>query len=93
MIIWLLWPLVWLGQKITKSLKKDKEKSVLSRQDFSAMAAIGEKDRWGKGASCNTKTHARGSNSIVITDAPHGMSDRPEVGKAVDDFLLAVRAE
>jgi dienelactone hydrolase len=57
------------------------------------LAAIGEKDRWGKGASCNTKTHAPGSNSIVIKDAPHGMSDRPEVGKAVNDFLLTVRAE
>jgi dienelactone hydrolase len=57
------------------------------------LAAIGEKDRWGKGASCNTKTHARGSNSIVVKDAHHGMSDRPEVGKAVDDFLLTVRAE
>jgi len=57
------------------------------------LAAIGEKDRWGKGASCNTKTHAPGSNSIVIKNAPHGMSDRPEVGKAVDDFLLTVRAE
>jgi dienelactone hydrolase len=54
------------------------------------LAAIGEKDRWGKGASCNTKTHAPGSNSIVIKDAPHGMSDRPEVGKAVDDFMKAV---
>ncbi len=34
-----------------------------------------------------------GSNSIVIKDAPHGMSDRPEVGKAVNDFLLTVTAE
>jgi len=57
------------------------------------LAAIGEKDRWGKGASCNTKTHAHGSNSIVIKDAPHGMSDRPEVGKAVAEFLITVMAE
>jgi dienelactone hydrolase len=54
------------------------------------LAAIGEKDLWAKGASCNTKTHARGSNSVVVKDAPHGMSDRPEVGKAVDDFIKAV---
>ena len=43
-VIKILWPLVWLGQWVTKSLKKDKSKSVLSRNDFSAMAAIGEKE-------------------------------------------------
>ncbi|TXB69423.1 CNNM domain-containing protein [Phaeodactylibacter luteus] len=43
-IIYALYPLVWVSQFITKSLKKDKEKSVLSRADFSAMAEIGEKE-------------------------------------------------
>ncbi len=42
-IITLLAPLVWLCQIITKSLKKDKKKSVLSRADFSVMTEIGEK--------------------------------------------------
>jgi CBS domain containing-hemolysin-like protein len=43
-IIYALLPLVWLSQFITKRMKKDKEKSVLSRADFSAMAEIGEKE-------------------------------------------------
>lgn len=43
-IIYALYPLVWFSQFITKVLKKDKEKSVLSRADFSAMAEIGEKE-------------------------------------------------
>lgn len=43
LIIKLLYPLVWVSQLITKSMKKDKSKSVLSRADFSAMADIGEK--------------------------------------------------
>lgn len=43
-VIRILYPLVWLGQWITKSLKKDKSESVLSRADFSAMAALGEKE-------------------------------------------------
>jgi len=30
-VIWCLWPLVWLAQLITKFMKKDKKKSVLSR--------------------------------------------------------------
>jgi len=43
-IIYALYPLVWLSQFITKKLKKDKNKSVLSRADFYAMAEIGEKE-------------------------------------------------
>jgi len=39
-----LWPLVWLGQIITKKLKKDKNKSVLSRVDFQVMTDIGAKE-------------------------------------------------
>ena len=42
-VIKILFPFVWLSQKITKSLKKDKSKSILSRADFSAMTDIGEK--------------------------------------------------
>ncbi len=34
-------PLVWLSQYITRHLKKDKDKPVLSRTDFLAMARIG----------------------------------------------------
>ncbi len=37
-------PLVWLSQLITKALKKDKSRSVLSRSDFMAMAQIGAKE-------------------------------------------------
>ncbi len=38
----ILKPFVWLSQLITKSLKKDKEKSVLSRVDLAVMAQEGE---------------------------------------------------
>ncbi len=34
-------PFVWLSEKITKSLKKEKGRSVLSRADFAAMASVG----------------------------------------------------
>jgi len=36
-------PLVYLSQIITKALKKDKDASVLSRADFTAMAELGSK--------------------------------------------------
>lgn len=41
LVIMILYPLVWLGQMITKSMKKDKGKSVLSRTDFEVMTTIG----------------------------------------------------
>ena len=43
-ILWFLRPLVWLSQKMTKWLKKDKNRSVFSRADFNAMVAIGSKE-------------------------------------------------
>lgn len=40
-LLWILAPLVWVSQLITKSLKKEKNKSVLSRSDFTQMALEG----------------------------------------------------
>ncbi len=40
-VIYALYPLVWFSQLITKMLKKDKSKSILSRSDISAIADIG----------------------------------------------------
>lgn len=41
-LIWILKPFVWISQRITKTLKKDKDRSVLSRADFTAMTQVGE---------------------------------------------------
>ena len=35
-------PLIWVSQLITKSLKNDKDKAVLTRADFAAMTSVGE---------------------------------------------------
>lgn len=43
-IMTLLYPLVYLSEKITKFLKKDKDSSVFSRADFSMMAELGAKE-------------------------------------------------
>ena len=40
-IIFLLYPLVWVSQIITRKLKKDKSQSIFSRSEFLAMAEIG----------------------------------------------------
>lgn len=41
-LLFLLFPLVWLSQAITKRLKNNKNESVLSRADFAAMARLGK---------------------------------------------------
>lgn len=43
-VMMLLSPLIWMTQLITKALKKDKSKSVLSRSDFLLMTEIGEQE-------------------------------------------------
>ncbi|MGB0868411.1 MAG: CNNM domain-containing protein [Flavobacteriales bacterium] len=39
-IVFVLTPLVWLSNLLTKMLKKDKEKSIFSKNDFSAMTDV-----------------------------------------------------
>lgn len=41
-LLWILFPLIWASQLITKSFKKDKEKGVLTRTDFLALADVGK---------------------------------------------------
>jgi CBS domain containing-hemolysin-like protein len=41
-LLFILRPLVWLSQRITKKMKRDKNKSVFSRIDFMAMTNAGE---------------------------------------------------
>lgn len=40
-IIYALYPLVWMSEKITRTLKSDKERSVFSHSEFLAMVEIG----------------------------------------------------
>ncbi len=42
MLMWILAPLVWVSQLITRSLKKEKEKSILSRSDIMQITEEGE---------------------------------------------------
>lgn len=41
-LIFILYPAVWLCEKITKYISKDKKKNIFSREEFIAMAAAGE---------------------------------------------------
>jgi CBS domain containing-hemolysin-like protein len=41
-LIWILWPLVWVSQRITKGMTREKGKSVLSRADYAAITSVVE---------------------------------------------------
>lgn len=44
LVIWILAPLVWLCQQLTKLLKRNTEGSIFSRSDFMALAEIGARE-------------------------------------------------
>jgi CBS domain containing-hemolysin-like protein len=67
-IIILLYPFVWLSQQITKSLKKDKDKSVLSRADFTAMAEIGKQQGVFKHGESRIIQNLLSFNTILAKD-------------------------
>ena len=83
-IIKLLFPLVWVSQFITKMLKKDKNKSILSRADFTAMTEIGEKEGLFKKSESRIIQNLLSFNSIfaknvmtprtVMVNAPESMT-------------------
>lgn len=86
-ILVVLAPLVFLTQLITKALKKDKEASVLSRADFTAMAELGEKEGvFDRGESAILKNLLRFDEVL----AEHVMTPRTVVIAA--DESTSVRA-
>lgn len=43
-ILWILYPLVWFSQIMTKRLKSDENATIFNRADFNAMVEIGSKE-------------------------------------------------
>lgn len=67
-VIKILYPLVWFSQLITKFLKKDKSKSVLSRADFTAMTDIAEKGGELKKNESKIIRNLLGFNQVLAKD-------------------------
>ncbi len=84
-IIIVLYPLVWISQLITKWLKKDKSKSVLSRADFSAIAEIGRKEGIFKHGESRIIKNLLSFNTILTKDI---MTPRTVVKAAREDQTI-----
>lgn len=57
------------------------------------LAVIGESDSISDGSGCVVKRQVAGSASVVINGAGHGISDHPQTGKAIAEFLRIVRRQ
>jgi len=76
LVIFVLYPLVWLAQQITRVLKKDKSRSIFSRSEFLAMAEIGVEEGHVE------PTHPLIIGNLLYLDAVHAkdvMTPRPVV--------------
>ncbi len=84
-VILVLYPLVWLSQQITKFLKKDKNKSVLSRADFSAMTEIGIRQGMFKQEESNILRNLLNFDNITVKSV---MTPRTVVKAAQEDQTI-----
>ena len=61
-------PLIWVSQWITKSFKKDKEKSVLTRTDFLALADVGKSSGALEESESSIITNLLGMDTLKVQD-------------------------
>ncbi|MDX5420142.1 MAG: CNNM domain-containing protein [Hymenobacteraceae bacterium] len=80
-----LYPLIILSQFITKWLKRDKDKSVLSRADFTAMAEIGIKEGIFKRGESQILRNVLRFNQILVR---HVMTPRTVIYGAQEDMPI-----
>lgn len=80
-----LYPLIVLSQFITKRLKRDKNKSVLSRADFTAMAELGIKEGIFKRGESQILRNILRFNQILVR---HIMTPRTVIHGAQEDMPI-----
>lgn len=80
-----LWPLIMLSQFITKRLKRDKNKSVLSRADFTAMAELGIKEGVLHQDESRVIRNLLGLNKIQVS---HIMTPRTVIKAAPENLTI-----
>ncbi|TXK49813.1 DUF21 domain-containing protein [Pontibacter qinzhouensis] len=80
-----LYPIILFSQFITKRLKKDKGRSILSRADFTAMAEIGMKEGIFKEGESQIIQNILRFNNILVR---HIMTPRTVIKGAPEDMTL-----
>ena len=81
----LLFPFVWISQLITKGLKKEKDKSVLSRADFLALANVGKDSGALQEKESHIIANLLGLNKLTVHDV---MTPRPVMQSADETITI-----
>lgn len=84
-MIFLLYPVIVVSQFITKRMKRDENKSVLSRADFTAMARIGTEEGVLQKDESRIINNILGFNAIVVNDI---MTPRTVIKAASEKQLI-----
>ena len=81
-------PLVWVSQLITKNLKNEKDKSVFSRADFSAMAQVGEDSGVLKATESSTIKNLLKLDTLQVKDimTPRSVMKSSDVNITLQEF-------
>ncbi len=84
----ILVPLVWVSQLITKNLKNEKDKSVFSRADFSAMAQVGEDSGVLKATESSTIKNLLRLDTLQVKDimTPRSVMKSSDVNISMQEF-------
>ncbi len=88
LVIKAIWPLIWMAQWITKSLKKDKNKSVFSRADFTIMTEIGQKEGIFKKGESRIINNLLRFNTILVKNimTPRTVATTAREDQTLQDF-------
>lgn len=85
LMMFALAPFIWMSQLITKGLKKEKDKSVLSRVDYLAMTQVGEKSGAIKKGESKIIQNLLKFESIKVSDT---MTPRTVVVSAPENMTI-----
>lgn len=87
-LLLILMPLVWVSQLITKNLKNEKDKSVFSRADFSAMAQVGEDSGVLKATESSTIKNLLKLDTLQVKDimTPRSVMKSSDVNITLQEF-------
>ena len=89
MILFLLAPFVWLSQLITRSLKREKDKAVLTRSDFMLMTELGTSEGVLEKSESTIISNVLSLEQKLVREimTPRSVTFMAEESMTVEDFL------
>jgi CBS domain containing-hemolysin-like protein len=88
-ILFLLAPFVWMSQLITRSLKKEKNKAVLTRSDFTAMTELGITEGVLEKSESTIINNVLNFENVIVRDimTPRSVTFMMNQSSTIDDYL------